>query len=162
MKRIFLAMTLTIMCVGLMFAQSTTFDQVFRNNGNGVNGSLWSNSLTHYTEFIDMKDVDSAQVVVNFPDSVNVAFYVENYTDASGVVNIVLNAPAGTGAADSITYVTDNTGMSHAFSLTTWYDAGYPIIRVKAIFGSTKNHATTSATYATQKYKMYIKRFRHK
>jgi len=109
-----------------------------------------------------MRNVDSAQVVVNFPDSVCAAFYIQNFTEkGDGVAEIILNAPAGTGAADSISSAAD-AGYSHAFTLTSWYDPGFPLIRIKTIYTSTKNHATTGAGYLTQKCKVYIKRFRHK
>ena len=161
MRQLFLIITLTVICASLGVAQSTTFDQIRLSGQSDLSGWVWTNSLTTYTEFIDMKDVDSAWVVVNFPDSMCAAFYVENYSSRDGVANIILNAPAGTGAADSLVS-TANGGYSHSFTLTTWYDTGYPLIRIKTIHSSSKNHATTGADYLGTKCKYYIKRFRHK
>ncbi len=155
MKKLFL-ITALILVVSIANAQVTTsFNQIYRNNGSGASGSTWAAAATHYSEFIDMTDVDSAQVVFNFPDSVDVDVYVENYTSQTGVVAVSGRIGENAGSTDSVRYVTDGTGKSWSSSLGTNYKAGFPLIRLKLAF------QTGSDTQGTEKYKMYIKRFRH-
>ena len=84
MKKLFLFMAL-ILVTGITSAQtSTTFEQIYRNNGSGASGSTWARGATHYSNWTDMTDVDSAWIVVDFPDSNACAIRVENCVSMTG------------------------------------------------------------------------------
>jgi hypothetical protein len=150
MKKLILCM---VLIAGITQAQKFyTFEQVFRNDNSGANGSTWAASATHYSDFIDMRDVDSAWIVVNFPDSVDVGIFVENYTSTDGVVYL----SSAANASDSTIYTTDNTGISEKYSLVGYYQQGFPLIRLKSVFSAIDNTLVLSA-----KYKYYIFKFKH-
>jgi len=142
-----------IFIVGTTSAQNyTTIEQMYRNDGSGASGSTWLDDQTHYTNMQDMSNVDSAWIVANFPDSVNCAFYVENYSAYNGVVSLsdIVNT-------DSLQYSTDETGISDCYTLVDFYQQGYPLIRIKTVFSDGGGNTLEEVA----KYKLYIKKFKH-
>ncbi len=155
MKKLFLML---ILAVGVVSAQvSTTFDQVKLANGDMTDTwALTATDSIDYTDFIDMKDVDSAQVVFDFPDSVDVDVYCLSYAARNGVVVTSDRIGENAGSTDSVRYVTDGTGKAWSSSLGSNYKAGFPLIKLKLDFH------LGSDTQGTEKYRIWIKRFRHK
>ncbi|MBE3116686.1 hypothetical protein IMZ68_05715 [Candidatus Bathyarchaeota archaeon] len=151
MKKLILSI---VLIAGIASAQTySTFEQVYRNDGSGAVGTDWRRSATHYTNLQDMSRVDSAWLIVNFPDSVDCAIKVDNYTASDGVVST--SALINT---DSTIYATDNTGISAVYTLKTFYQEGYPLIRFRTLFSAIKNHTDA----VSEKYKYYIMKFYHK
>jgi hypothetical protein len=150
MKKLILCM---VLLTGIMSAQSfVTFEQMYRDDGSGANGSTWADGVTHYTNFQDMTDADSAWIVANFPDSVNCAFYVMNYAGEKGV-----SATSAIVNTDSLQYTTDETGISACYSLVGFYDQGYPVIKIKTVFSDGGGNTLV----LSKKYKLFIKKFKH-
>jgi hypothetical protein len=151
MKKLII-MAMVVLFVGTMYGQvTTTFEQLYRNNGTGASGSTWTKSTTHYTDWTSMVDVDSAWLVVDFPDSVACAIKVVNNVGGGvDTISALINA-------DSTAYYVDGTGIATAYSLTGYYIQGFPKIRIQTIFSGTKTD-----TQGTEKYRYYIKKFRHK
>jgi len=92
--------------------------------------------------------------VFDFPDSVDVDVYCENYAARDGVVKLSGIIGENAGSTDSVLYVTDGTGYSWSSSLGTNYVSGFPLIRLKLCFHY------GSDTQGTEKYRIWIKRFR--
>lgn len=156
MKRLILTTVMILLAVGITYGQ-TEFSQVYRNNGSGAAGSTWAKSATHYSNYIDMSDVDSAWIVFNFTDTVDVLVQWENYTSTSdGVVSRSDTIGEGYGNTSDTICVKSADGASWSSSLTGAYEQGFPIGRIKLTFSAYIND-----TQATEKYKMYIKKFKH-
>ena len=133
---------------------STTFEQISRNNGSGASGSTWSRGATHYTEWTDMKGVDSAWVIVDFPDSIACAIYA---VSSVGGDNDGVDTTSGLLNSDSTKYAVNGTGMAKSYSTVGYYVQGFPLLRFKIYFGA----GAQQDSQATEKYRVFIKKFRH-
>jgi hypothetical protein len=151
MKKLFLFMVLILIVTVATAQVSTTFEQICRDNGSGVSGSTWSRGATHYTEWTDMRGVDSAWVVVDFPDSIACAIY------ATSNVGGGVDTTSGILNSDSTKYAANGTGMAKSYSTVGYYVPGFPLLRFKIYFGA----GAQQDSQGTEKYRVFIKKYRH-
>lgn len=130
---------------------TTTFEQLYRNNGSGRDGSTWSRGATHYTEWTDMRGVDSARIVIDVPDSSACAIYaISNVGGGVDTCSAILNS-------DSTKYAVGGTGICNSYSLVGYYLDGFPLLRLKIYWGA----GTQQDSQGTEKYRVFIKKYRH-
>ena len=150
MKRALFVLATLVLVVGVMNAQNKV-EQLFRFPGSTYSaGSTWAASATHYSEKVGFVDEDSIHVTLIFTDTVDVDVYVINY--GSGINETVGDTSA---AVDSVA-ATKAAGYSKTLTLVGKLNMGAAAFQLKLAFVATGND-----TQATEKYKMYIKRFRN-
>jgi hypothetical protein len=149
MKRIVVICIALLALVAVANAQVTSEELPRANYAVGV-GSTWTNSATHYSEWIDLRDVDSVWVTFEFPDSVDMKVYVGDAPRINGLITYSATV------ADSVEYSADATGYTYTTRLTGEVKQGHSGAKLKYSFSSSLNDRTQ-----TEKYFVWIKKFRH-
>ena len=151
MKRALFVLATLVLAVGLLTAQNRV-EQLFRASASNAyaDGSTWAASQTHYSAKVGFVDDDSIHVTFIFTDTVDVDVYVINY--GSGINESIGDTSA---AVDSVA-ATKAAGYSKTLSLNGKLNMGAAAFQVKLAFVASGND-----TQGTEKYKMYIKRFRN-
>lgn len=152
MNKVLISLVLVLLCVSLVPAQNISVIQLVRNTGSDpYSGSTWAASATHYTEWFDMSKYDSAHVFITFPDTVKAGVTVQGAGTTDGSTLAATNT-----TVDSVNATASATGLAIGFSIQDNGVLGAPYQRLKISFS-----ANTNDTEGVEKYKIWLKRFKH-
>jgi hypothetical protein len=150
MNKILLVCIALVLVVGVAFPQNVSVERLLRNNGSGLAGSTWAASATHYTEWF-ATDYDSAHIFIVCPDTVKAGVTVQGSGVTDGTLLVASNS-----TVDSISATASAAGLAIGFSIQDNSVLGAPFARQVIAFS-----ANTNDTQLTEKYKIWIKKFRH-